>query len=46
MKSIIPYAFGVFVGIWISTDHIPNWLFWVTVVLFGIGQATLKIRIK
>lgn len=46
MKDFIPYAFGVFVGIWIAGNQIPNWLFWTTVVLWALGQATLKVRIK
>lgn len=46
MKDLIPYAFGVFVGIWIASNQIPNWLFWLTVILFAIGQAVLKVKIK
>lgn len=46
MKDSFPYAFGVFVGIWIASNSIPNWLFWPVLILTVLVQTTVKFKIK
>lgn len=46
MKDFFSYAFGVFTGMWIASNSIPNWLFWSVFILIALVQVSVKFKIK